>query len=297
MNILITGATGFIGQYLCPVLAEQGHTLTVVSRDTAKAQKILGDSFKYWNSLEAWGPETSFDIVINLAGASIAGGLWTPSRKQILKQSRIGITQKLVEKIAQSSSKPKLFLSGSAIGFYGSTSKPTTETGLVGTDFLGDLSQQWEEAARKAGTSSTRVVLMRTGLVLGKGGLLQKMLPAFRFGLGAQLGGGKQWMSWIHMEDFVQAVLHIIAKPEISGPVNMTAPAPIQNLGFTQMLNRILRKKGFPAIPEKILRIALGEMAIILVEGQHVLPQVLQQSGFIYRYPTLESCLFEILSS
>ena len=209
MQILLTGGTGFIGTSLVKRLLKQGHALTVVSRNPEKASALFGSAVKVWPSVSQWCEMTHFDAVINLAGEPIIDKAWTAKRKQALLDSRVGITEQLVSAMKKAQKKPYILLSGSAIGVYGDCGQAIcTESAAAGTDFAAQLCRQWEQAARKAEAFGVRVALLRTGLVLaGHGGMLKKMRLPFSLGLGSQLGNGQQMMSWIHLDDYIEAVL------------------------------------------------------------------------------------------
>ena len=230
MHILITGGTGLIGRQLCKALLAEGHQLTVLSRDPDSVPARCGATVHAMAGLDEWHPGRSFDAVINLAGAPIVDARWTARRKQALRDSRVALTEQLVQRIAAARHKPGVLLSGSAVGYYGDRGDAVLdESAAGGEDFAAKLCQAWEEAALGAQILGVRVCLLRTGLVLSRhGGLLGRMLPPFRLGLGARLGGGKQWMSWVHIDDYVAMLLFLLNDSGISGPCNMTAPQPVR---------------------------------------------------------------------
>lgn len=297
MNIIITGGTGLIGRALCKELLAQGHTLTVFSRHPESVVSKCGVGVQALTSLEDWTPDVHFDAVINLAGEPIVDAAWTARRKQVLRDSRIALTQKLVERIAQAAQKPAVLLSGSAIGYYGGRGdQELDETAEPGDDFPAQLCMDWEAAALAAGNYGVRVCLLRTGLVLSKeGGLLARMLLPFRLALGARLGDGKQWMSWIHIDDYVRYVLHLLADENASGPFNMTAPQPVTNAEFTHTLAAVLHRPALFVAPAFLLKLAMGERAALVLEGQRVLPTRMEASGVRCAYPDLASALRAIL--
>ena len=297
MKILITGGTGLIGRHLCKALLAGGHTLTVLSRKPATVAPKCGETVIAIRSLEAWQPEQSFDAIINLAGEPIVDSRWTQQRKQILWDSRVTLTQSLVERISQARVKPQVLISGSATGYYGNTGDTTVdETSSPGADFGANLCVAWEDAARAASHSGVRVCLLRTGLVLSReGGLLDRMLPAFKLGLGARLGDGRQWMSWIHIDDYVAGVLHLLNDASASGAFNMTAPQPVSNRDFTRKLATALHRPALFVAPAWLLKMALGEMAELLVGGQKVLPQRLETAGYRFVHPELSEAFEHLL--
>jgi uncharacterized protein (TIGR01777 family) len=299
MKILITGGTGFIGQTLCPTLLAAGHTLTVLSRSPDKVLTLFDKRVTPLNTLQALEDSDHFDAIINLAGAPIVGGRWTNKRKQILIHSRIDITQELVKFIARSKTKPNVFLSGSAIGFYGDQGDNIVdEFSLSHDDFGHQLCAKWENEAEKAKQYDVRVCLLRTGLVVGKnGGFLQKMIPPFKLGLGGSLGSGMQWMSWIHIQDHVGICLALINNPELSGQFNLTAPNPVTNKNFTQTLADLLNRPAFLPMPAWVLRLMLGEMSALLLGGQRVIPKRMQDAGFQFKFPELKAALHDVLKS
>lgn len=297
MNILITGGTGLIGHALCRVLLAEGHTLTVFSRHPESVPAKCGTGVQALASLDDWTPERHFDAVINLAGEPIVDDAWTERRKQVLRDSRIALTRKLVARIAQAEQKPAVLLSGSAVGYYGGRGdQELVETSGPGDDFPAQLCIDWEAAAIEAEGHGMRVCLLRTGLILSKdGGLLARMLPPFRLGLGARLGDGKQWMSWIHIDDYVRHLLHLLQDEQLSGPFNMTSPQPVTNAEFTRLLAAALHRPAPFSAPAAMLKLAMGERATLVLEGQRVLPARLQAAGVQYAYPQLASALHAIL--
>jgi len=293
MKILITGGTGLIGRALCNILTE--HQLTVLSRHPETVTKKCGVRVAAMASLDEWLPEMNFEVVINLAGEPIADKAWSAERRQALLDSRVALTQKLVAKINAASVKPAVFLSGSAIGYYGNCNdEKLDESCSAGHDFAADLCSAWERAALQA--EGVRVCLLRTGLVLsGKGGILAKML--LPLGMGVRFGNGMQWMSWIHIEDYTQIILRLIADEKISGAVNMTAPNPVTNEDFTRTLVEVRHGLLSFSSPAFMLKLMLGERAALVLEGQRVLPVKVLASGYTFRYPQLSSALGNLLNA
>ena len=293
MRILVTGGTGFIGRHLVNRLLHLGHEITVLSRKPNKVKQLFNTRVSAWTSLTTWQPDIHFDAVINLAGEPIIDKAWTPQRKRVLEDSRIGITQQLVSAMTQARVRPKVFLSGSAIGIYGNTEqRDCTEASQLGTDYAATLCQRWEATALLAEALDIRVCLLRTGLVLHRdGGLLKKMWLPFKLGLGSRLGNGQQIMSWIHLTDYLNAVIFLLQHPTSHGAFNLTAPHPVSNEIFTQTLAQSLHRKAWLVTPEWLLKPILKERSILLFGGQQVLPQQLTTQGFEFTLPTLESAL------
>lgn len=297
MRVFITGGTGFLGRPLCAALVRAGHTVTVLSRAPSGVTNLCGAEVKSFASLDAWTPEITFDAVINLAGAAILDARWSESRKRLLRDSRITLTDALVRRIAASDRKPAVLLSGSAIGFYGDRGDLVVdEHGPAGTDFTARLCADWETAARQATAFGVRVCLLRTGLVLHpENGILGRMLLPFRLGLGGQLGTGNQWMSWIHRDDWIALALRLLADASATGAFNLTAPAPVTNTAFTQLLGCVLNRPVPFVAPAFLLRAALGERAQLLLASQRALPRKAESLGFTFAYPALESALRALL--
>ena len=291
MRILITGGTGFIGRPLCAALAADGHDLTVLSRSPERVSARCGAGVTAWRALAEWRDDCCFDAVINLAGEPIFDARWTAERKRRLWDSRVALTRELVARMSRARRRPAVLISGSAIGFYGDQGDAAVSerTGPAG-DFLGTLCAAWEKAAQEAEARGVRVCLLRTGLVLhAGGGMLGRMLTPFRLGLGARLGDGRQWMSWIHLDDWVALTRHMLADPHASGPFNLTAPEPVTNAVFTATLARALHRPALAVAPAWLLRAALGERACLLLTSQRVLPwRVGTTLGCRFRYARLD---------
>ena len=299
MKILITGGTGFIGQTLCPAFLVAGHSLTVLSRTPDKVVKIFGNQVTPINDLQTLLDSDHFEAVINLAGAPIFGGRWTDQRKQILRQSRIDITQGLVDFIARAERKPSVFLSGSAIGFYGDQGDTIVDETSSGHDEFGhQLCVEWEQQADKAKAYDVRVCLLRTGLVVGKhGGFLQPMLLPFKLGFGGRLGSGNQWMSWIHIDDHVAICQALLEDSSVEGKFNLTAPNPVTNQIFTKTLAGLLNRPAFLPMPAWALKLILGEMSELLIGSQRVIPKRILEAGFRFKFADLDDALKDVLRS
>jgi len=297
VNILITGGTGFIGRTLCPALLSTGHSITVYSRCRAKVVSILGNQAKPLDSLSDLSADDHFDAIINFAGAPIFDRRWTDERKRELMHSRIGTTQQLLEYIVRAKTKPSVFLSGSAIGFYGNQGDTVIDESAQGVDDFGHrLCAAWEDKAEAAKTHGVRVCLLRTGLVIGKnGGFLQPMILPYKLGLGGKLGTGCQWMPWIHIDDYVAICQYLLENNALEGIFNLTAPHPVTNREFTRTLAKQLNRPAFLNMPGWFLKLILGEMAELLLGSQRVMPKRLLDSGFEFRYTTLEEALRDVL--
>ena len=297
LKLLLTGGTGFLGSALVKTFLASNYDITLVSHYSAKAHQQFGQQVKVLAQVNELQADDSFDVIINLAGAPIFGALWTAKRKAVMRDSRIKLTTDLVAKIATFNSKPKLLISGSAIGFYGEQgTNIVTEESTIEPDFSQTLCADWEDAALKAEQYGVRVCVIRTGLVLGKeGGFLKPMLLPFKLGLGGQLGKGTQWMSWIHLNDWVAIVKQMMADEQMHGAYNATAPNPVTNSEFTQQLAKSLHRPAFLPVPRVFLKWLLGEMADLLLCSQHVLPMRLQTLNFEFEYPDLSLALKQVV--
>lgn len=284
MRILISGGSGFIGQALEKTLTSRGDQVVIWSRQQSSKQNWV----KQLDDINQ-----PIDAVINLAGAGIVDKRWSPERKQLLLDSRIQTTKALVEWIAKQEQKPLTLISGSAIGYYGSQATgELDEQAIPVKGFTHQLCADWEAEAAKAEALGVRVCLIRTGVVLGKKqGALKKMLPPFKLGLGGPIASGKQWMSWIHIDDEVAAICWLLDHAELSGAFNLTAPQPVTNETFSKTLGKVLHRPAFFRVPAITMKLMLGEASELLLEGQCVKPVALQASGFSFSYPELEPAL------
>lgn len=293
LKLIITGGSGFIGTYLSQALVKLGHEVIVIGSHLPKNPK---KEIRYIQSnlLEGEIPLVfaECDGIIHLAGANIFHH-WTKKYKQLLKDSRIKTAQAIYYFLAKQPTKPKFFISASAIGFYGNRGDEILdEKSSPGSDFLASLCLEWEQAHALLASLGMRTASIRTGIVLSaKGGALSKMLPLFRWGLGGKLGSGSQWFSWIHIEDLINVYLQAISDPKMTGPINAVAPQPIRNSTFTQELGSILKKPTPLPIPAWILRMILGEFGTTLTAGQRVVPHFLENLGFHFSYPTIQDAL------
>lgn len=299
MRIVLAGATGFLGRPLLESLDRARHSLTVLTRRPRGLAGIREVRWEPDGSVGAWGEVVDgADAVVNLAGASIAAGRWTAARKAELTESRLLSTRSLVAAIERSRARPALLINSSAVGYYGPHgAEPVTEADGPGDDFLAKLSVSWEHAAQAAEASGTRVVLLRTGIVLERdGGALKPMLLPFKMGVGGPVGDGRQYWPWVHRADWIGLVEFLLAHPSAAGPVNATAPTPVTNEEFSRTLARVLQRPALLRAPAFALRMSMGEMADgLLLNGQRVLPTGAQEMGYHFRYETLEPALRSIL--
>lgn len=295
MKILITGATGLIGSELCKFLSNH-HELTVLTRHSEKAYQKIGHHINAVQTLDNIN-FNKIDAVINLAGEPIADKRWSAEQKKRITQSRIDLTNAISDKIIAATTPPQTFISGSAIGYYGRQTSPVTEKKHACFDeFSHQLCKEWETAAIRAQSVSTRVVLLRTGIVLAKnGGALSKMLLPVKLGLGGPLGSGEQMMSWIHIDDMVSIILHALEHKSVSGPVNATAPHPVSNNEFSKILADTLSRPNFFRMPEKMVKLMFGEMSELFLFGQAVIPEKILADGFKFHYPKLDKALAQLL--
>lgn len=302
MKVLITGGTGLLGRSLCLKLLESGHEPVVLSRNAAVARGKVPPEvqlIQWLPGVEGLPKEAleGVEAVINLAGENIGAGRWTASRKQAIRQSRLTVTRELVEVFRKVTKRPKVFISGSAIGYYGHRGdEKLTEVSPPGHDFLAEVCRAWELEAERARELGIRVVTLRTGIVLAReGGVLSRMVTPFRLFLGGPLGSGEQWVSWIHITDAVGIIQMVLERTTVDGPVNLTAPEPVQMKDFAYVLGRVLNRPSSLRIPAWVLRMALGEMADLLLTGQRVLPARVIQEGYKFRHPELVGALEDLL--
>lgn len=302
MKIIIAGGTGFIGKALTETLVQSGHDVTLLTRRAsvpsglnASVRVLPWDLFRVGG---AWEKDLeAADVVINLAGESIAGKRWTADQKKELLESRIRSVQAIYRALEKTTHRPKVFLNASAVGYYGDRGDEILdENSKPGTGFLSELCLAWEQEVMKAEGLGVRTVRLRIGIVLERGGgALGKMLPAFQLGLGGPLGTGRQWMSWIHRKDLIGLMIYLLENPDAFGAFNATAMNPVRMSDFAKTLGHGLKRPAFFPVPGFALKILLGEMSGILLGGQRVLPQRAIQLGFSFEYPTLESALKAIL--
>ena len=293
MHVLVTGGSGFIGRALCSALRAAGHSVTVLSRQPARHAAALSGV----RLIDALREAEGVDAVINLAGEPLAAGRWNDHRKQVFRDSRIGTTRALVDWMRTLPAKPRVLISGSAIGYYGPRdATPLDEGAAPGADFAATLCRDWEAEAGKAVALGLRVATVRIGIVLGRdGGALAKMLTPFRLGVGGPMGDGQQQMSWISREDLVRLLLWLLDNEQASGAYNATAPQPVTNREFSQTLARVLRRPAVMTTPAFALKLMFGEMAeALLLSGQRVIPARAEQEGFAFHHRDLASALQQL---
>lgn len=299
MKILILGGTGLIGTKLCKHYLNKGFTVSVLTRST-KISKNSISNINYINELDANSGE-NFDVIINLAGEALNNRRWNDKFKKIIYDSRINLTEKLITYIENLKIKPKLLISGSAIGFYGNSIEKvfTEESEPKENCFTNKLCSDWEASALKAKLSGVRVCLLRLGVVLSKdGGALSKLILPFKLFLGTKIGNGKQWFSWIHIDDVVGAIDHLINNEDLSGPFNITAPKPVTNSVFSKELAVTLNRPCLFFIPNFFIWIMLGEMGeVLLSEGQKVLPKKLIDTGYNFKFYQISRALDDIINN
>jgi uncharacterized protein (TIGR01777 family) len=322
MKVLISGGTGFIGQSLVHALLSRGDKVCLLVRNHQKAKKIFQNFFLKTSAIKTSTIKNSavkkndieknitlvesltnldeaFDAVINLAGEPIVDKRWTPSRKKTLINSRIETTKAIVDWVNTRDQKPQVFISASAIGYYGNhpENKNLDESAESRACFSSDLCRQWEAEANKLSSSAVRVCTVRIGVVLEKnGGALQRMLMPYRMGMGGVMGSGQQWFSWIHRDDMIALLLFLLDVQTISGPVNATAPNPVSHKILTKSLAKALSRPAFLPMPSWLVKILFGEASELLIEGQKVYPAKLLNSGYAFLYPELEPALNDILN-
>ncbi|MDJ0942988.1 MAG: TIGR01777 family oxidoreductase [Kiloniellales bacterium] len=296
-SVLITGGTGFIGRRLSADLIAAGHRVTVVTRDKRKLRDVEGPVAAV-DRLDQLDPELCFDAVVNLAGEPVANGRWTPKKKREILRSRLETTRDVVAFIARAKTRPPVLISASALGYYGfGADAAFDEDTEPRPSFGNEVCEAWEAAALEAEKLGVRVCCLRIGLVLSaEGGALGQMLLPFELGLGGPIGRGRQWMSWIHMDDMLGLILRALADERFAGPINATAPQPLRNRDFARALGRVLRRPAVLPLPARALRFALGEMAEeLLLGGQRILPKRAEELGYRFRHPELEGALKDIL--
>ena len=301
MKILITGSTGLIGKQLLDHL--KGHNLVLLTRDTKKAESTLSHlalpHAEFISDLSSFRDFNDIDVIINLAGEPIAERKWTRKQKKIITESRCSLTDNLAQLCLQSTAPPRCFISGSAIGYYGDNGNQDIDetTEILSSDFAHQVCQQWERKALQAQCEHTRVCILRTGVVLSPlGGALKKMLLPYQCGLGGPIGNGKQYMSWIHIDDMVLAILHLIEQERSCGIYNLTAPHPVTNTTFSQTLAKTLKRPHFLFTPKIVIKGILGEAAVLLTDSQRVRPKRLVHEDFKFRYSRIESALKQLLN-
>lgn len=292
MRSIILGGSGFIGTALAQHLLQAGHEVLLVSRRPGAGRGGL--QAVGWDELS--GHIDADTAIVNLAGEDIAGR-WTEQRRQRILQSRVGSGLRLVQAVAQAKAKPLVVVQGSAVGWYGPGTAPVDESAPAGQGFLADVCRQWEPSSAAVEIHGVRRVIVRTGIVLGRGGgMLARMLPAFRAFVGGHPGNGRQMLSWIHLRDQVRAIEFLMGRQDLAGPFNLTAPRPVDMRVFCQAMGKVLNRPSWLPIPATLLRLVLGRMAEeMLLSGQNVLPQRLLDAGFQFNFPNVEAALEDVL--
>lgn len=305
MKVAVTGATGFVGHRLVERLQAEGHQVVVFSRDVNRAVKVFPKTAFPGVEIVAYTPTVAGDWqqaiagcdgVVNLAGEPISER-WTAAHKQAILESRKLGTQRIVEAIAEANPKPQVLVNASAIGYYGTSETATfDETSNPGQDFLAEVCQVWEREAQKVEALGVRLVILRLGIVLGMGGAIAKMLPPFKLFAGGPIGSGQQWFSWIHRDDLVSLILQALTQPSMAGTYNATAPNPVRMVEFCNTLGQVMNRPSWLPVPAFAIEALLGDGAIVVLEGQEVLPKRTQETGFQYQYPTVKQALEEVLT-
>jgi uncharacterized protein (TIGR01777 family) len=302
MRVIITGATGFIGSALAKDLAHGGYEIVALSRNPGIKPESNQITYIIW---DAKNPDNWTDYVegayaiINLAGENISAGRWTKKRRRTILQSRLNAGKAVVEALKRATRKPRLLVQASAIGYYGSRGDEILdESSSSGSGYLPEVAQKWELSTKEVESLGVRHVIMRTGIVLGKdGGALPRLIQPFRFFVGGPLGSGKQWFSWIHLEDEIKAIRFLMENENSSGVFNLTAPAPQMMKDFCKILGRVMRRPSWVRVPGFMLRLVLGEMAqALLLTGQRVEPKRLLEAGYQFLYPEAQAALKQILN-
>jgi uncharacterized protein len=293
VRVAVTGSSGFVGRALLRALQERGDDVTRVSRGS--------DGDLEWNPMSGFEPSdalSGIDAVVHLAGENV-GRRWTAARMQAIRDSRVIGTKTLVDALHAADPRPRVLISASGVGYYGARGdERLDESAPPGDDFLARVCRDWEAAAFRASAHGVRTVVLRLGLVLGHGGgPLARMVPIFRMGVGGRLGSGAQWMSWIHIDDLVRAILLALDDPTLTGPYNTTAPEPVTNEAFTRSLARALRRPAVIPVPGLALRAVFGAMAGTLLTGQRAVPSKLAAAGFRFRHERLDGALGELFAS
>lgn len=301
MRVVITGGSGLIGRALAASLAGDGREVVVLSRDPAAVKGLpAGVRAEGWDGRTSagWGHLVAGAVVVHLAGEGIASGRWTAARKQRIRDSRIRSSRAVAQAIEAAAEKPRVLLQGSAVGYYGPRgSQEVSEDQPPGEGFLAEVCVEWEAATAGVEELGVRRPILRTGVVLStEGGALPKMLLPFRLFAGGPVGGGEQYFPWIHIDDEVGAIRFLLDQEEATGPYNLTAPNPLTNRAFSRVLGRVLGRPSALPAPAFALRLALGEMADMLLTGQRAVPQRLQLAGYTFRYPQAEEALRSLLA-
>lgn len=295
-KVVVTGGSGLIGQAFCREMHNAGWEVVVVSRNPQQGSPV--ESFRRIGWEDLYHEMESAHAVVNLAGENIGAGRWTEEKKQRIRESRIKAGEAVLQAFRQVSRKPTVLMQSSAIGYYGIQhgDTPLDETASAGRDFLSQVGVAWEDSTREVENLGVRRVVIRTGVVLAReGGVLGRMVLPVRLGAGGPLGSGKQWISWIHLQDQVRAMRFLIETPSSRGVYNLTAPHPVQNRDFMRTLAKVLKRPYWLPVPAFALRLLLGEMSTLVLDGQRVIPARLLAEGFNFAYPELEGALQNFL--
>lgn len=300
MRIVIIGGLGMIGKAVTELAAAKGHELFLLSRSEHGGQKILTNlELRKWdgknpNQLQALVENT--DAVINLAGESIGKGRWTNSRKELMLNSRLEPASALVEALRQCKRPPKSIVQASAVGIYGTGEEPKNELSMIGNDYLAKFASRWEESTLAVEQMGIRRIIIRTGIVLKKGeGVLPQLMLPFKLLVGGPIGSGKQIYSWIHIQDEAAAILHLLEMPQCNGIYNLTAPNPVTYEILAKNMARIMKRPYWLPVPGFVLKLVLGEMSTLVIDGQNILPERLLETGFQFKFPRIEEALSDLL--
>ncbi|MCB0063261.1 MAG: TIGR01777 family oxidoreductase [Caldilineaceae bacterium] len=302
MRIIMTGGTGLIGRALCAALLAENHIVTVLSRDPDKSRDMpTGVVVEEWDAktTDGWGHLVDgADVVINLAGAGIADAPWTTKRKQLIRESRIDAGLAIRTAIEAATKKPHTLLQASAVGYYGQDhgDEIITEESASGDDYLAKVCFDWEMSTAPVIHLGVRRIILRTGIVLSnQGGAFPKITLPFKFFAGGPLGNGKQWMPWIHITDQIRAIQYLLNHKQLSGPFNLSAPNPVTNKQFSQIVGAQMGRPALLPAPSFAIKTVLGEMSTVLLDGQRAVPQKLEEAGFVFTYPTAQEALSQLL--
>ena len=299
MSVLVTGGTGFVGRAVCQRLLDRGSRVLVLTRERRRATAHFGEAVTALESLNEIADAATPEAIVNLAGRSLGSARWTKATKDDFVGSRVRTTRALLEYIGRTRNKPRVLVSGSAVGYYGARGdEELDERSNAGDEYQSDLCKAWETEAGKARAFGVRVCLLRMGVVLGPGGgALSSLLPTFRLGLGGHLGHGDQWMSWIHLDDLTSIIERLLTDDALDGAFNCTAPYPVTNRLFAHELARSLGRPALLRVPGWAVRLKVGAMAHLFLTGQRVLPRRISEAGYRFAYPDLHAALTNILHS
>lgn len=300
MKIFVTGATGLIGRRLCQSLTGDGHTVVAVSRSPEKVRNLAAGEILKWDPMAGPPPAQALnevDAIVHLAGEPVADKAWSDEQKKRIMDSRVISTRNIVEGIRAANPRPPIFVSASAVGYYGDRGdEKLYEESAAGTGFLSEVCQAWEREAEAANSLNIRLVLARIGVVLSlEGGAMAKMLTPFKLGVGGPLGSGRQWFPWIHIDDIVGILRHAISTETLTGPINGSAPEDVTNAEFSRQLGRVLGRPAFLPTPEFALKLIFGERAAVLLASNRVIPKVAEQTGYKFKFASLTPALKDLL--